>query len=277
MKREPVVAGSFYPASRKALIELIEACFMSEIGPGELPKKPDRPLEKNVALIVPHAGYVYSGPVAAHAYAELAKLGNPKLVVLLGPNHTGYGARIGVWADGSWSTPLGEVQVCEEAAQKLLKECKESSADIRCHIAEHSLEVQLPFLQYIFKDFEILPITMFPANLQICKSLAHALDELLKNFSSTVLVVSSDFNHYEDYATTKWKDQLAIEEILKRDAEGLYRMVADHRITMCGLSPVACLLYMQSFSKPKLLKHATSGDTSHDRSHVVGYASFIFE
>ncbi|HBT40238.1 MAG: Uncharacterized protein XD58_0407 [Thermotoga sp. 50_1627] len=277
MKRDPVVAGSFYPASRKALIEVIEDCFMSKIGPGELPKKPDRPLDRNVAVIVPHAGYVYSGPVAAHAYAELARLGNPKLVVLLGPNHTGYGARIGVWDKGSWSTPLGEVQVCEAAAQKLLEECREASADVRCHMVEHSLEVQLPFLQYIFKDFEILPVTMFPLSLQVCKSLARALDELFRNFSSTVLVVSSDFNHYEDDATTKRKDQLAIEEILRKDPEGLYRVAANERITMCGLSPVACLLYMQSFSKARLLKHATSGDTSGDRSHVVGYASLIFE
>lgn len=256
---------------------LIEACFTSEIGPGELPKKPEKTLEKSVALIVPHAGYIYSGPVAAHAYAEVAKLGSPKLVVLLGPNHTGYGARVGVWNEGSWSTPLGEVRVSSEAAEVFLNGCKEASADFRCHMAEHSLEVQLPFLQYIFKDFEILPITMFPVNLQLCQSVARALDELLKNFPSTLLVVSTDFNHYEDDATTKRKDQLAIEQILRRDPEGLYRVVANERITMCGLSPVACLLYMQSFSKARLLKHATSGDTSGDRSHVVGYASFIFE
>ncbi|MEN3007951.1 AmmeMemoRadiSam system protein B [Pseudothermotoga sp.] len=277
MKREPVVAGSFYPSSPKKLIELIEACFKSELGPGEIPKKPERVLEKAIAVIVPHAGYIYSGPVAAHAYAEAMKLGNPRLVVLLGPNHTGYGARIGVWSDGSWSTPFGEVRVCRQAAELFLEKCKEASKDVQCHIAEHSLEVQLPFLQYTFKEFEILPISVFPVNLSVCKSVAQSLDELLKVFSSTLFVISSDFNHYEDDQTTRRKDQLAIDAILKRDPENLYKVVGSEKITMCGLSPVACLLYMKSFSKVRLLKHATSADTSGDRSHVVGYVSFIFE
>ncbi|MGB9789780.1 MAG: AmmeMemoRadiSam system protein B [Thermotoga caldifontis] len=277
MRRSPVVSGSFYPASVRELTKLIEICFTSELGPGELPKKPEKLLERCVGLIVPHAGYIYSGPVAAHGYLEAAKFGNPKLVVLLGPNHTGYGARIGVWSEGSWSTPLGEVRVCSQAAELFLNNCKEASADVRSHMAEHSLEVQLPFLQYVFKDFEILPITMFPVGLTVCRSVANALDQLLRDHPSTLVIASSDFNHYEDDRTTRWKDQLAIDEILKKDPEGLYQVVARERITMCGLSPVASLLYMQSFSKVRLLKHATSGDTSGDRSHVVGYASFIFE
>lgn len=277
MKREPVVAGSFYPSSPKKLIETIEFCFKSELGPGEIPKKPEKILEKALAVIVPHAGYVYSGPVAAYAYAEVAKFGNPKLVVLIGPNHTGYGARIGVWSEDSWSTPLDEIKVCKQAADLFLEGCKEASEDVRSHMAEHSLEVQLPFLQYVFGEFEILPISMFPISLAVCRSVAQNLDELLKNFPSTLLVISSDFNHYEDDQTTRKKDQFAIDAILKKDAESLYRVVGSKKITMCGLSPVACLLYMKSFSKVRLLKHATSGDVSGDRSHVVGYASFIFE
>lgn len=277
MKRLPVVAGSFYPGSTHRLEWTIKECFLSKLGPGYIPNKPDKLLEKNFAIIVPHAGYIYSGPVAAHAYAEITKFGKPELVVLIGPNHTGLGSQIGIWDEGEWLTPFGSTKVSQDAAQVFLKSCDEALIDYQAHMNEHSLEVQLPFLQYLFGEFEILPISVFPVFANVCQRIASGLDELAQRFSSVLFVFSTDLNHYESDEITKQKDEMAIEKIAEKDPFGLYTVVAKQKITMCGLSSVAALLFMKHFAKPRLLKHATSGDVTQDKSQVVGYASFICE
>lgn len=277
MKRSPVVAGSFYPGSVARLKLNIEECFLSPLGPGYIPDKSTKPLEKNLAIIVPHAGYIYSGPVAAHAYAEVAKFGKPELVVLVGPNHTGFGSQVGVWDQGEWLTPFGSLEISTDAAQKFLKNCDEALVDYEAHMNEHSLEVQLPFLQYLFGEFKILPISVFPIFINVCQKIASGLDEIARQYSSTLFVFSTDLNHYESAETTKRKDEMAIEKIAEKDPLGLYTVVAKHKITMCGLSSIATLLFMKHFAKPKLLKHATSGDVTKDTAQVVGYASFICE
>lgn len=277
MKRSPVVAGSFYPSSTFRLKDTIEECFLSPLGPGYLPDKTDKPLEKNLAVIVPHAGYIYSGPVAAHAYAQVAKSGKPDLVVLVGPNHTGFGSQIGVWDRGEWLTPLGALEVCEDAAQIFLENCDEALVEYEAHMNEHSLEVQLPFLQYLFTEFKVLPISVFPVFINVCQKIAAGLDAIAARYSSTLFVFSTDLNHYESQEITKQKDETAIQKIVDKDPVGLYTAVAKQKITMCGLSPIAALLFMKSFDKPKLLKHATSGDVTGDKAQVVGYASFICE
>lgn len=277
MKRLPVVAGSFYPSSATRLKLAIEECFLSSLGPGYVPSKPDKPLGHNLAIIVPHAGYIYSGPVAAHAYAETAKFGKPELVVLIGPNHTGFGSQVSVFNEGEWITPFGSLKVSEDAAQIFLKNCDEALVDYQAHMNEHSLEVQLPFLQYLFGEFNILPISVFPVFINVCQKIASGLDEIAKQYSSVLFVFSTDLNHYESDEITKKKDEMAIEKIVEKDPIGLYTTVAKQKITMCGLSSIAVLLFMKHFTKPKLLKHATSGDVTKDRAQVVGYASFICE
>ncbi len=277
MKRPAVVAGSFYPDSIDRLKSTIEECFLSPIGPGYIPEKIDKLLEQNLAVIVPHAGYVYSGPVAAHAYAQIARSGKPELVVLIGPNHTGFGSQVSVWNQGEWLTPFGSLQVHEQAAEIFLQNCDEAAADWQSHMYEHSLEVQLPFLQYLFGEFKILPICVSPVFINTCQKIASALDEIAKKYSSVLFVFSTDLNHYENDQITNQKDQWVIEKISQKDPVGLYTVVAKQKVTMCGLSSIAALLFMKYFGRPKLLKHATSGDVTKDRTQVVGYASFICE
>jgi len=277
MKRAAVVAGSFYPSSASRLKESIEICFKSSLGPGYIPSRLTERLQKNLAIIVPHAGYIYSGPVAAHAYAEAAKFGKPELVVLVGPNHTGFGAQIGLWAQGEWETPLGSAEVDREAGEIFLSSCDEAAENYEAHINEHSLEVQLPFLQHLFGEFRILPISIFPVLIKTCEKIARGLDAIASNRHSVLFVFSTDLNHYESEEITRRKDQMAIEKIIAKDPVGLYTVVAKEKITMCGLSTIATLLFMKHFGKPRLLSHATSADVTKDRTQAVGYASFICE
>ncbi len=279
MNRYPVVAGTFYPSSPQELRQAIDDTVKSPLGPGplnvELPVL--TPLSRNLAVIVPHAGYIYSGPVAACAYAEVAKRGKPDLVILLGPNHTARGAKVGVWNQGQWITPFGEVKVDKEAAQLLFEHCEVCQPDFNSHLMEHSLEVQVPFLQYFFEKFKILPISLFPVSVEICQKLAAGLDIVVSRYRRVLLVVSTDLNHYENQSVTVRKDSLVIEMIKSKDPFGLIRVVVDEKISMCGVSPVVSLLFMKAFGQPVLLCHATSGDVSGNFTQVVGYASFICE
>ncbi|MEJ5230224.1 MAG: AmmeMemoRadiSam system protein B [Pseudothermotoga sp.] len=277
MKRSPIVAGSFYPSSAWRLKDAIEMSFKSSLGPGYVPNRPTEKLQKDLAIIVPHAGYIYSGPVAAHAYAEAAKFGKPELVVLVGPNHTGFGSQISLWAQGEWETPLGSAEIDKEAGEIFLSNCDEAAVDYEAHINEHSLEVQLPFLQHMFGEIKILPISIFPVLIKTCEKIAKGLDAIASNRSSVLFVFSTDLNHYESEEITKRKDQMAIEKIIAKDPVGLYTVVAKEKITMCGLSTIATLLFMKHFGKPRLLFHATSADVTKDKTQAVGYASFICE
>ncbi|RKX41177.1 MAG: AmmeMemoRadiSam system protein B [Thermotogae bacterium] len=276
MMRRPVVSGVFYPSDPDLLKSSLQSCFLGSFGPGHIPPVSEKKLSVPVAIVVPHAGYIYSGQIAAHAYAEAAAKGAPELVVLLGTNHTGFGASVGVWNNGSWRTPLGEVSVAEEEANLLLRDCNVVSADYDSHLSEHSIEVQIPFLQYVFETFKILPISLKPVPHEVSKELANALEMLLKRRPSTLVVVTTDLNHYENHNTTLKKDDSALKAILERRVADLYKTVVHEKITMCGVSPVATLLCMD-FTTARLLSHKTSGDITGDRSKTVGYASLIFE
>jgi len=270
------MSGIFYPSDPDLLRSSLQNCFLGSFGPGYVPSVPEKKLAAPVAIVVPHAGYLYSGQIAAHAYAEAAVKGTPELVVLLGTNHTGSGASVGVWNNGSWWTPLGEVPVAEEEASLLLKNCNVASADYDSHLFEHSIEIQIPFLQYVFESFKILPISLKPVSYKFSKELANALEILLKHKPSTLVVATTDLNHYEDHDTTLKKDNSALKTILERRVPDLYKTVVDEKITMCGVSPVATLLCMD-FTAARLLSHKTSGDITGDMSKTVGYASLIFE
>jgi len=275
LRREPAVAGLFYPFDPASLEKEIERSFLGDLGPGSLPEVNKNKLEKPVGIISPHAGYMYSGQVASWGFYELAKLGTPDLFVLMGPNHTGFGARVGVWDKGEWETPLGAVSIHEEAARILLESSKHASVSYESHTREHSLEVQIPFIQYVFGNVPILPISLLDQSLSVVKDLSEALKKVLEAIPSTVVLASTDLNHYEDQQTTTNKDNLVIKMIEDMNVNGLYRVLEEYEVSMCGYGGVGVLLDMK-IGEPKILKHATSGDVSGDRLEVVGYMSAIF-
>lgn len=277
VKRPPVVAGLFYESDPQALKERIEWAFTHALGPGKVPKASSTRRKESIGFVSPHAGYVYSGPVAAHTYAKIAEEGNPDTFVILGPNHTGYGAAIAVWAEGSWETPLGEVPVDEELAAEIIKNSRFAKPDTVAHTEEHSIEVQLPFLQYFFGEVKIVPISVMYQAPQTSKDLADAILKAVEKLGrDIVLIASSDMSHYEPHDVAVVKDRQAISKIIDLDPEGLYTVVMDKNISMCGVGPVMTLLYYARDVGGKgaeLLKYATSGDVTGDKTWVVGYAS----
>ncbi len=277
MLRKPVVAGVFYPVERDALAKTIKECFLGPLGPGDLPQLQKNPLPKPVGLIVPHAGYMYSGQVAAWGYYELSKKGRPHTVVLIGPNHTGYGKPVSIYPSGAWKTPFGDVKVNEDGVHFIIENSKFVEADFNAHRMEHSLEVQLPFLQYLYgDDFMIIPITMMDQSPEAVVDLSKALLRYLSIYPNTLVVASTDLNHYDSHETTLKKDSLIIEAIEKNDTQLLYDAVYVHHVSACGYGAIATLMLL-GLGRPRILKHATSGEVSGDYLEVVGYLSVIYE
>ena len=273
--RRPAVSGMFYAGTVGELQEQIGWCYKHELGPGTIPQVNNEGPRKIVAMVVPHAGYYYSGPVAAHAYKELAEDGIFDTAVILGPNHTGYGDPVSVWAEGSWSTPLGEAEVDKKLAQRLLGDVVK--ADERAHIHEHSIEVQLPWLQYLYGKVRIVPIAMMAQDLETARIVGKSIGKVGGNL---VVIASSDLTHYEPQSVAMEKDSSVIEAIIALDEEELYECCERLGCTMCGYGPVAAAIVaskeMKS-EKASLLKYATSGDTSGDFSRVVGYGSIVIK
>jgi len=271
--RKPAVSGMFYAGTVEELREQIGWCYKHELGPGTIPQVNGIGLRQLVAMVVPHAGYYYSGPVAAHAYKELAEDGVFDTAVILGPNHTGYGGRVSVWTEGSWSTPLGEVEVDKKLAERLLGDV--AKADETAHVHEHSIEVQLPWLQYLYGKVRIVPIAMLAQDLETARIVGKSIGQAGANL---VVIASSDLTHYEPHSVAMEKDSSVIEAIIGLDEEELYERCERLRCTMCGYGPVAAAMVaskeMQG-NKASLLKYATSGDTSGDFSRVVGYGSIV--
>ena len=271
--RKPAVSGMFYAGTARELEEQIEWCYKHELGPGAIPRVNSKGLREIVAIVVPHAGYYYSGPIAAHAYKELADDGIFDTAVILGPNHTGYGHPVSLWVGDGWSTPLGEVEIDKNLAQKLLGTV--IKADETAHIHEHSIEVQLPWLQHLYKKVKIVPITMLAQDLETARSVGKAISQAGDN---SIIIASSDFTHYEPHSVAMEKDSLVIESIVALDEEELYKRCERLGCTMCGYGPVASAIVAakeMGGKKASLLKYATSGDTSGDFSRVVGYGSIV--
>ncbi|MFP3346051.1 MAG: AmmeMemoRadiSam system protein B [Sulfolobaceae archaeon] len=284
MIRIPAVAGAFYEADPEKLKEQIKECFLHPLGPGGLPSIPkEKPQRRdNLFFIVPHAGYMYSGPVAAHSYYYLAQEGKPDTVIILGPNHTGLGSFVSVWLKGKWRTPLGEVEIDEDIAMELVRLTGIVDIDEKAHLYEHSVEVQVPFLQYLFgSEFKIVPIVIMMQTPDVAEMLADGISKIMKIYEKKkdiVVIASSDLNHYEPHDKTIEKDNMAITEIEKLDYKGLFKVVEEKDVTACGYGPIMTVLILaKKFGKkPYVLKHATSGDTSGDKSAVVGYLSVRF-
>jgi len=277
-RRGPAVAGQFYEADPELLRKRIEWAFLHELGPGQIPKVSGSRIRESIGYVVPHAGYVYSGPVAAHAYLNIASEGMPETVIILAPNHTGYGSAVAVYPEGVWITPLGEIKVDEELAEEVVNNSVFAKLDAGAHEYEHSIEVQLPFLQYLFGDgIRIVPISMMYQTPEAAKDMADAISAALESVKRDVIVIaSSDMTHYEPHELAVKKDKLALEAILELNAEKLYRVIMNNDISMCGYGPVMTLINYARHVGAKgaeLLKYATSGDVSGEKSWVVGYAA----
>ncbi len=277
--RHPSVSGSFYEADPAALESQMRWCFLHKVGPGKLPPKSATAERKVCALISPHAGYIYSGPVAAHGFFEVSKERPPETVVLIGPNHTGIGAAVSVWDGGDWLTPLGRVRVDQEVSRAIAKSGA-AEPDSGAHEYEHSVEVQIPFLQYVFGSaFRIVPICMMLQDFETSRELGEAIAAALKG-RSTLLIASTDFSHYVPYKLAYDLDALVIEAILKMEPKNVEDVVRSKEITMCGPGPVMAVMTASlslGADRCRKLCYATSGDTSGPKGDVVGYGSFSIE
>ena len=228
-----------------------------------------------LGAILPHAGYIYSGGVATET---VSGINIKKNVVLLGPNHTGQGAALSIMTEGSWQTPLGDVEINTKLANLFLKKCRYLEINSLAHLEEHSLEVELPILQYFRKDFKIVPIAMMTDDLSMLDEVAQSLADVIDENDlqgSTMFIASSDMTHYESEKSAKSKDALAIEAIIALDEYRLQSQVKKSSISMCGFAPVAVLIKVAKLlgaKKAKLIKYQTSGDVTGDISSVVGYA-----
>lgn len=279
MIRKPAVAGFFYESDKDSLIERIKWCYLNEYGPGRLPDKiGDKRSIKG--LITPHAGYAYSGPVAAHSYLELADDGLPETVVILCPNHTGMGSGLSIMTEGSWLTPLGEMGIDGELAKKLVENYPLLDDDPSAHIKEHSCEVQLPFLQALTSDIRLVPICMMMQDLETARELGEAIALSAGQLErDLVIIASTDFTHYQPHEVAKAQDAKVLDAIASLDEEGMIRQITEHNITMCGYGPVAATITaskVMGADNVKILQYATSGDTGGDYSQVVGYGSVVF-
>jgi MEMO1 family protein len=288
MLRQPAVAGYFYPGSAESLRKQVEGFVVS--GAEKI---------KAIGILSPHAGLIYSGSVAGAVYSKV-KL--PDTFVLIGPNHTGLGAPVSLMASGSWETPLGRVDIDESLAALILSKSSRIREDSLAHLQEHSLEVQLPFIQYFKDTFKIVPIQMLDTRLETCLEVGRAVAEAIKErrgqraegrggdedksairnpqsaIHDVLIVASSDMSHYEPAAAAKEKDFKAIEQILKLDAEGLSHVVREHGITMCGYGPAVVMLAASKAlgaAKAELIKYTNSGEVSGDYAQVVGYAGIV--
>ncbi len=265
MVRYPAVAGQFYPGTVEEL-----RLFLDSFCRRELPKV------KAKAVIVPHAGYIYSGKVAGEAYSRVEI---PADCVVMGPNHTGLGKPASVFPEGVWLTPLGEVPVNREIAYELVERYP-FEADTTAHIYEHSLEVQVPFLQHCSgyrEDLSIVPVVFQHLSYSDCVSAGEALAEVLEE-RDALIVISTDFSHYVSQQMAEKLDSLAIDAILNLDPEELYRRVHSYNISMCGVIPATVGITAAKLLGAKsseLVMYRTSGDVTGDYSQVVGYAGII--
>ncbi|MBM3309390.1 MAG: AmmeMemoRadiSam system protein B [Candidatus Altiarchaeales archaeon] len=266
MFRSPAVAGSFYYYDQGMLREQVESCI-----------NPKARKEQVSGIIVPHAGFMYSGKVAGAVYSEIEM---PDTFVILGPNHTGFGMDFSLMSSGVWRMPFGDVRIDSILAESIFKQSKTLEIDFTAHQHEHSIEVQLPFMQYFSDRFQIVPIAVrhYPPTepfLEKCIDVGNAIAEAVKKTKEKVVVVAStDFTHYESQKTANEKDKKALDAILSMDAARLFKEVRELDISMCGYGPVAVTLTAckkLGCGKTKPVKYMTSGDVTGDFQQVVGY------
>jgi len=281
MLRKPAVAGTFYAGDKESLKRQIEDCFLHSLGPGKVPVPAKKGEGKITALISPHAGYVYSGFVAAWGFARVIEREKPETVIVLGPNHRGFGSPVAIMSEGEWETPLGRVPIDESLAKKLLQVSSLIEEDEKAHQREHSLEVQIPFLQYGYNgNFKIVPICLTDQRFITSVSLGDAILSVIRDKPNTLLIASTDFTHYQPQAIAEKDDKRLIEAILSCNPGNLERVLSSGDFSMCGYGPVLAVMevaFRLGGVNVRLLKYGTSGDITGDYSAVVGYASLSLE
>jgi len=269
MIREPVVAGQFYPASPSQLKKMIR---------GMVDEKAEK--EEVIGLVSPHAGYPYSGPVAG---ATISRIKFKETFVIMGPNHhTDIGKPLSIMTEGTWKTPLGDVEIDSELAKQILDTSSFLEEDAKAHQHEHSIEVQLPFLQYFKTDIKIVPIVLAPyASGATYKEIGKELAQTIKESGKEVVIIaSSDMTHYEPQEVAQSKDAQAIEAVLDLNEDELLKRVDELNISMCGYAPTTALIAAAKelgATRAELVRYQTSGDITGDYSAVVGYAGIIIK
>lgn len=267
MVREPAVAGQFYPSSSQSLKNQIETLVNKNVDKLDI-----------IACILPHAGYMYSGRVAAET---VSRINIKDRIILLGPNHTGYGAKFSIMTSGIWQTPLGEVKIDSTLAKQILEHSGYLQDDTQAHTYEHSLEVELPFLQYFKTDFEIVPIVILCDDINVLKQIGKEIANAIKESNlkySVMLIASSDMTHYEPQLQAQQKDLEAIQAILELNEDNLMDRIKRLNISMCGYAPVIAMLSAAKLlgaKVSKLIKYQTSGDVTGEKDSVVGYAGIV--
>ena len=276
--RNPAVAGTFYPSQPDSLASLIHRCYLGPLGPGRLPPSPPGTADF-VALISPHAGYEYSGGVAAHSYLHASSLPDPDLLVVVGPNHYGLGSGVSTYGSGGWKTPLGTLRVDENAVEALTGEAGVVVTDPDSHRMEHSIEVQLPFLQHLYGDsVPFLPVSLIFQDEENASAVARGLAAAVRG-RRAIVVASSDFTHYEPAKSAREKDAALLDAAAKLDVHGFYSALERLQVTACGFGAVATVMLLakaRGMKRGEVLKYATSGDTTGDNLQVVGYAAMRF-
>ena len=267
MNRNPVVAGQFYPASPSQLKTMIEGLVDEKEAKDEV-----------IGAVSPHAGYMYSGPVAG---AVMSRIRLKDTVIVIGPNHSGRGKPLSIMTEGTWSTPLGKVKIDSELARKILATSDYLQKDSAAHQIEHSLEVQVPFLQYFKSDIKIVPIVLSFATGSIYKQIGKEIARAIKDLNREVVIIaSSDMTHYEPQESAEKKDNQAIAAILELNEDKLLARIEELDITMCGYAPTVSLISAAKelgAKEAELVRYQTSGDTTGDFSSVVGYAGIIIK
>jgi MEMO1 family protein len=275
--RKAAWAGAFYEANPRDLKRRIRWSYQHQLGPGTLPESlgEDRTIK---GLVAPHAGYMYSGPVAAHSYLELAGDGFPETFIILSPNHTGYGSLVSSMTTGAWETPLGLVEIDTELAQEITRDSLVDD-DPTAHVREHSIEVQLPFLQYLKEDFKLVPITMMMQDLETSREVGEAIYQAVKDIRRDVVVLAStDLTHYKAQEVAAQEDREVLKALGAMDEEAMLQVVEEYNVNMCGYGPVAATLTatrLMGATQAEVLKYATSGETSGNYQEVVGYAAAV--
>jgi AmmeMemoRadiSam system protein B len=283
MVRHPLVAGMFYPHHPHALQQQLEWCFRHKLGYGALPKVNEQGRRRIVGLVVPHAGYIYSGMTASRAYAALADDGIPQVAILFAPAHYRPGAPFAVWTKGIWETPLGQVKVAEELAQALVAADEGYAEDFNPHLGgfghgEHSIEVQLPFLQFVFGDRTpaIVPIAVSCHELDELKRAGQVLAEVVRQQNGdVVLIASCDFTHYEPHVVAERHDRETLERLTALDADGVWDCVRRYPSQSDVLVAIPVVEAAKGLGATEgiILGYSTSGQVTGDLSEVVGYGA----
>lgn len=265
MRRSPAVAGQFYYGSASKLTNQVEKY---------IEKHAHR--EKVIGAVSPHAGLMYSGPVAGAVYSAIDF---PETFMLIGPNHTGLGSQVSLMEAGEWEIPTGVFQIDEKLARRIAMNVPLVTKDTKAHMFEHSLEVQLPFIAYFSKEKKIVPLAVLSATVEECRIIGEGVAKAIRDVGYPVVVVaSSDMSHYVPDDVARQKDRMAIDKILSLDPEGLYETVRKEKISMCGYLPVTIMLFAAKAlgaHSARLVKYSTSAEVSGDFDHVVGYAGVM--